>query len=231
MKPLIVIPARGGSKGIPGKNHKLLCGKPLVQYSIEAAMSCFDSKHIYLSTDSDEIAHVAKDCGLEVPFLRPHHLATDTASTYDVLIHALDFAASTGYEPDTLIVLQPTSPFRKAFHIREALALFHPELDMVVSVKETKSNPYYVLFEENDKGYLKKCKEHSALRRQDLPKVWEYNGAVYVMNVKTLRQMPVNQFEKVIKYEMDEMSSLDLDTPLDWKIAEYIAQETNYWNA
>ena len=80
MKPLIVIPARGGSKGIPGKNHKLLCGKPLVQYSIEAAMSCFDSKHIYLSTDSVEIAQVAKNCSLDVPFLRPDHLATDTAS-------------------------------------------------------------------------------------------------------------------------------------------------------
>lgn len=225
MKPLIVIPARGGSKGVPRKNIKVLGDKPLIQYTIDAAKGVFDDEFICVSTDDFEIKSVVEQLGLKVPFLRPNELASDTAGTYEVLLHAISYYESKGYFPDTLILLQPTSPFRTSEHIKEALKLYHESIDMVVSVKETKANPYYILFEEDRNGYLKKTKEANFTRRQDCPKVWEYNGAIYIINVKALKEKTISQFTKVCKFEMDETSSHDIDTLLDWKIAEIILQD------
>ena len=225
MKPLIVIPARGGSKGVPRKNIKVLGDKPLIQYTIDAAKGVFDDEFICVSTDDFEIKSVVEQLGLKVPFLRPNELASDTAGTYEVLLHAISYYESKGYFPDTLILLQPTSPFRTSAHIKEALKLYQESIDMVVSVKETKANPYYILFEEDRNGYLKKTKEANFTRRQDCPKVWEYNGAIYIINVKALKEKTISQFTKVCKFEMDETSSHDIDTLLDWKIAEIILQD------
>lgn len=225
MKPLIVIPARGGSKGVPRKNIKVLGDKPLIQYTIDAAKGVFDDEFICVSTDDFEIKSVVEQLGLKVPFLRPNELASDTAGTYEVLLHAISYYESKGYFPDTLILLQPTSPFRTSAHIKEALKLYHESIDMVVSVKETKANPYYILFEEDRNGYLKKTKEANFTRRQDCPKVWEYNGAIYIINVKALKEKTISQFTKVCKFEMDETSSHDIDTLLDWRIAEIILQD------
>ena len=225
MKPLIVIPARGGSKGVPRKNIKVLGDKPLIQYTIDAAKGVFHDEFICVSTDDFEIKSVVEQLGLKVPFLRPNELASDTAGTYEVLLHAISYYESKGYFPDTLILLQPTSPFRTSAHIKEALKLYHESIDMVVSVKETKANPYYILFEEDRNGYLKKTKEANFTRRQDCPKVWEYNGAIYIINVKALKEKTISQFTKVCKFEMDETSSHDIDTLLDWKIAEIILQD------
>ena len=225
MKPLIVIPARGGSKGVPRKNIKVLGDKPLIQYTIDAAKGVFDDEFICVSTDDFEIKSVVEQLGLKVPFLRPNELASDTAGTYEVLLHAISYYESKGYFPDTLILLQPTSPFRTSAHIKEALKLYHESIDMVVSVKETKANPYYILFEEDSNGYLKKTKEANFTRRQDCPKVWEYNGAIYIINVKALKEKTISQFTKVCKFEMDETSSHDIDTLLDWKIAEIIIND------
>ena len=225
MKPLIVIPARGGSKGVPRKNIKVLGDKPLIQYTIDAAKGVFDDEFICVSTDDFEIKSVVEQLGLKVPFLRPNELASDTAGTYEVLLHAISYYESKGYFPDTLILLQPTSPFRTSAHIKEALKLYHESIEMVVSVKETKANPYYILFEEDRNGYLKKTKEANFTRRQDCPKVWEYNGAIYIINVKALKEKTISQFTKVCKFEMDETSSHDIDTLLDWKIAEIIIND------
>lgn len=225
MKPLIVIPARGGSKGVPRKNIKVLGDKPLIQYTIDAAKGVFDEEFICVSTDDFEIKSVVEQLGLKVPFLRPNELASDTAGTYEVLLHAISYYESKGYFPDTLILLQPTSPFRTSAHIKEALKLYHESIDMVVSVKETKANPYYILFEEDRNGYLKKTKEANFTRRQDCPKVWEYNGAIYIINVKALKASAISQFTKVCKFEMDETSSHDIDTLLDWRIAEIIIND------
>lgn len=222
MKPLIVIPARGGSKGVPRKNIKVLGDKPLIQYTIDAAKGVFDDEFICVSTDDFEIKSVVEQLGLKVPFLRPNELASDTAGTYEVLLHAISYYESKGYFPDTLILLQPTSPFRTSAHIKEALKLYHESIEMVVSVKETKANPYYILFEEDRNGYLKKTKEANFTRRQDCPKVWEYNGAIYIINVKALKEKTISQFTKVCKFEMDETSSHDIDTLLDWDMAEII---------
>lgn len=226
MIPLVVIPARGGSKGVLGKNIKLLNGKPLVHYTIKAAQKVFENKSIFLSTDSSEIKSIAEQTGIKVPNLRPEHLATDTANSRDVILHAMDQfkQSNNNSDPDIVVLLQPTSPFRTHTHIIDALKLYSDAIDMVVSVKETSANPYYVLFEENDERFLKKSKESHFLRRQDCPKVWELNGAIYVINPKSIREASIGDFQKVIKYEMDDQSSIDIDTPLDWEFAEFYAR-------
>ena len=225
INPLVVIPARGGSKGVPGKNIKPLGGKPLIYYTLEAAREVFPDEQILVSTDSEEIKTCVEKTGLKVPFLRPAALASDTADTHEVLLHALEFAESQGSRPEVLILLQATTPFRTAAHIREALELFDEETEMVVSVKETKSNPYYVLREENQEGWLVKSKEGNFARRQDCPKVYEVNGGIYIMRVSTLKTMPPSQFQKIRKYVMDEVSSHDIDSILDWEVGEVIVKK------
>lgn len=222
MNILVIIPARGGSKGIPRKNIKQLHHKPLIYYTIEAAQQVFKNQDICISTDDIEIKTLVEKLGIEVPFLRPPELATDTAGTYEVLLHAIDFYEKQDKIYDSIVLLQPTSPFRNAQHIEEAIALYTNDLDMVVSVKETAANPYYVLFEENEKGYLEKSKKGNFTRRQDCPKVYEYNGAIYVINIKSLKKAPRHLLKNIKKYVMDEEVSLDIDTPFDWIIAELL---------
>lgn len=224
MNTLVVIPARGGSKGIPGKNIKLLGGKPLVCHSIDHARSIASDTDICLSTDSAEIRQVAEDYGLHVPFLRPAHLATDTAPTADVLLDALERYAEIGRHYDTVLLLQPTSPLRTPLQIREAMALYGattPAPDMVVSVCPAAANPYYDIFETGPDGTLHISKgEGLYTRRQQAPEVWQYNGAIYVINASSLRAMPMGAFKRRLPYRMDAASSLDLDTLLDWQMAE-----------
>ena len=220
MKPLIVIPVRGGSKGIPGKNIKPLNGKPLINYTLNAARELFPDEIICVSTDSEEIIQIVEKSGLKVPFIRPAELATDTAGTYEVLLHAIEFYERNGYNPDIIILLQATSPFRNSKQIQEALDLFDITCEMVVSVKETKSNPYYILREENKDGWLVKSKDGNFTRRQDCPKVYEINGATYIISVNALKKHSISEFTKVRKYEMDDKSSHDIDTMMDWVIAE-----------
>jgi N-acylneuraminate cytidylyltransferase len=224
MKPLVVIPARAGSKGVPMKNIKVLAGKPLLYYTLEAARLVFSDEQIVVSTDGLEIKQIVEKTGLQVPFLRPEHLAQDHSGTYEVLLHALEWAESVAYFPDCLVLLQATSPFRTEKHIREAMDLYEKSVDMVVSVKETKANPYFVLMEENAEGFLEKSKKSEFTRRQDAPQVYELNGAIYVMNVASLKNGPISSFTKVRKYCMDEFSSHDIDTELDWLLAETLFQ-------
>ena len=229
MKILAIIPARGGSKGIPQKNIKLMAGKPLLGYAIEAAREVLPDASICLSTDDARIMQVAQDYALPVPFERPAALASDTATSQDVLMHALDFYAGKGEVFDTILLLQPTSPFRTSQHIKEALAAYTPDLDMLVSVKETEANPYYLLVEEDEAGFLQKSKKTAQpiTRRQDIPKVYQYNGAIYVINVAAFRACKgdMSLFKKVKKYEMDALASIDIDTPLDWDYAEFLIEK------
>lgn len=220
MKPLVLIPARGGSKGVPGKNIKILNGKPLIHYTVEAARQVFNDKEICVTTEDLEIKNVVEKTGLIVPFIRPMELATDIATTQDVILHAIKFYNKIDYFPDAIILLQPTSPFRTAQHIREAISLYHQDIDMVVSVKKTDSNPYFNLFEESKEGFLEKSKKGNFNRRQNCPAVYELNGAIYVINPKAVTSNLISEFTKVKKYVMDDNSSIDIDTMFDWKIAE-----------
>ncbi|MDE6098738.1 MAG: acylneuraminate cytidylyltransferase family protein [Muribaculaceae bacterium] len=223
-RPLIIIPARGGSKGIPRKNIKLLDGKPLIAYSIEVAGTVApDRDLIILSTDDAEIARVAREWGLDVPYMRPDSLAGDTTGTREVLLHAMDWADSRGITYDCVLLLQPTSPLRTADDVRKALDLYSPDIDMVVSVVESAANPYYDCFETTPDGFLRISKGDGSLtRRQDAPDAWQYNGAIYVINPESLRQMPMGAFPRRIPMIMKRENSIDLDTPLDWTIAEAI---------
>jgi CMP-N,N'-diacetyllegionaminic acid synthase len=221
MKTLFLIPARGGSKGIPGKNSKLFAGKPLISYSIELARQFTTDDNICLSTDDDEIAVVAESMGLIVPFRRPSELSTDTASTKDVILHALTYYELLGKTFDTIVLLQPTSPFRQKYHVKEALALYSDEVDVVMSVRLTDANPYFVLFEENEEGFLEKSKTGNFSRRQDCPQVWQANGAIYVYNVKSLNENK-SLNSRILKYVMESTYSVDLDTELEWQFAEFL---------
>lgn len=226
MEVLVIIPARGGSKGIPHKNIKPLNGKPLIYYTIDIARAITKDNNICVSTDADEIIEVVEKYGLKVPFKRPEELATDTAGTYEVLLHAINFYESLGKHFDAVLLLQNTSPFRKVEQVKEALLLFNNDIDMVVSVKECTANPYYCVFEENEEGYLHVCKgEGNIFRRQDAPKVYEYNGAIYIMNPEVLKTTHIHKMKKRVKYVMDEISSFDLDTMADWEMAEIIANK------
>ena len=220
MKYLAVITARGGSKGIPGKNTKLLNGKPLILYTVEAARMVFQDQYIYVSTESQEIKNTVESSGLEVPFLRPAELATDTSSSEDVLKHSIKEAVKKGLEFDAVVLLQPTSPFRNEEHIQSAIIEFekHPD-SLLLSVTEARENPYYTLMEEDKEGFLQKSKQSNFTRRQDCPSVWNINGAIYIF--------PKNEFMKggfdtlsKRKFVMNALASIDLDSPSDWTIAE-----------
>ena len=226
MKPLFVIPARGGSKGIPGKNIKPLGGKPLIAYSVEVARQLAPDCDICVSTDDQAIANVVRQMGLEVPFMRPDYLATDHCGTYEVLLHAVQFYENLGRDYDTLVLLQPTSPLRTALDVRRCLEAYSPDIDMVVTVVEAASNPYYNCYETDAEGFLHISKgDGSYVRRQDAPKAWEYNGAVYVINIDRLKQMPLSRFPRRRMVEMERSRSIDLDTPLDWLVAEAVVAQ------
>lgn len=225
-KVLVIIPARGGSKGIPLKNIKPLAGKPLIYYTIDVARQIVADDDLCVSTDSDDIIQCVENYGLKVPFIRPSVLATDVAGTYEVLLHALNFYEQKGKQYDIILLLQNTSPFRTVEQVREALALYRSDIDMVVSVKESSCNPYYSCYEETNEGYLKRVIESKLItRRQDAPVTYEYNGAIYVINVESLKQMPLGKFSKRIKYVMDDLHSVDIDTMIDWKFAEFLIRE------
>lgn len=221
-KTLWLIPARGGSKGIPGKNIKPFCGEPLVCRAARQAMECAtEGDVVFVSTDSHEIREAVEACGVGVPFMRPEELASDTAGTYAVILHVLEEFGKRGVTFGRVVLLQPTSPLRRVADIRTALKLWSPEVDMVVSVCEAKANPYFNAFETGSDGFLHHSKgDGSFLRRQDAPKVWEYNGAVYVMTVASLMKCAMSQFPRIIPSPMSESHSVDLDTPADWFIAE-----------
>lgn len=223
MKPVFVIPARGGSKGIPGKNIKPLCGKPLIAYSVEVARQLADDRDICVTTDDERIAQVVKNMGLDVPFMRPEYLATDGCGTYEVLLHAVKFYEELGRDYDTLVLLQPTSPMRTAEDVQAAIDAYTPDIDMVVTVTEAASNPYYNCYETDENGFLHISKGDGCYtRRQDAPKAWEYNGAVYVINIESLKKGPLGSFKRRKMVEMSRERSVDLDTPLDWMVAEAI---------
>ena len=226
MRTLVVIPARGGSKGIPHKNIKPLNGKPLICYSIDVARQFTSDENICVTTDDDEIIKVVEDYGLKVPFKRPDELATDHCGSNEVIQHAYQFYADKGLQYDTILLLQPTSPFRKMEFLKEAVSLYDDSIDMVTSVKLSSCNPYYDGFEEDEEGLLRISKGDGTIeRRQDAPSVWQQNGSIYVINPKSLMEKGMAHFCRIRKYAMSELYSVDIDNPFDWKIAELVINE------
>lgn len=228
MRILYLITARAGSKGLPGKNVKILGNKPLVAYSIEFALQNMNPDDVLcISSNDDKVLSIAKGMGVDIPFIRPEEYATDTASSYDVIMHALSFYENAGYSFDAILLLQPTSPFRDVSDYKNMIAAYTSDVDMVVSVKQSKENPYFNLFEENNAGYLAKCKEGNFIRRQDCPPVFAYNGSMYLINTSSIKKYSIMEFSKIKKIIMPEERSIDIDTLADWNLAEFFLNKEN----
>lgn len=227
MKNLAVITARSGSKGLKDKNIKLLEGKPLFAYSIEAARQSGKFDCIHVSTDSEKYAQIAREYGADVPFLREAALATDTAGTWDVLRAVVQQYATIGQQFDTITLLQPTSPLRDAADIQKAFALFEEkQADSVISVCEVEHSPQLCnTLGENQSMHgfvdLKKVG-----RRQDMSTCYRLNGAIYIQTTELL--MAQGDLYGVHSYAsvMSQEHSIDIDTALDFLIAETIMKAT-----
>ncbi|MCU0594939.1 MAG: acylneuraminate cytidylyltransferase family protein [Desulfobacterota bacterium] len=230
MQPRViaVITARGGSKGIPGKNIARVGGKPLIAWSIEAALSSSCLSRVLVSTDSPEIARVATAFGAEVPFLRPAELATDEAPHIAVLEHVLQWLGQESQTPpDYLMTLQPTSPLRTAVDIDRAVVIAQThEAIAVVSVCETGHHPYLAKT-ITQKGMLRDFlqKEIESLRRQDLPPVYALNGAIYLNRAESIRKDRTLLPAGTYAYIMPPERSLDIDAPWDLHLADLILRD------
>lgn len=228
MKVLCLITARGGSKGIPRKNIKLLVGKPLIAHTIDAAKESGVFDRIIVSTDDAEIAEVAKQYGTEVPFMRPAELAGDTTPTLPVLVHALEWLKEhESYVPDTVMLLQPTAPLRSPEHIREAVELFTQSgADSVVSVSEVPGhhNPHWQFNLDNEQRisiFTGEAFKDIVKRRQELPKTYTRNGAIYLFKTSLLfAAAPSFYGTDVRAFVMDAASSVNIDSPEDFALAE-----------
>lgn len=224
MRILALIPARGGSKRLPGKNIRMLGGKPLIVWSIDVAKDIPEICDILVSTDDQSIAEVCKAAGAFVPWLRPAELATDTASSVDVALHALDWYEAEKGAVDGLLLLQPTSPFRTQATIQRGIELFgRYGHQPVLAVSPTHAHPMWTLKMDGD--YLVPFMQEHGLetRSQDLPAAYVVNGSFYLINPQELGVCRSFVGTKTIPLLIKSpQESLDIDTDWDFKMAEFV---------
>jgi len=236
MRILGVVTARAGSKGIPGKNTNLLGGKPLIVHTIDAAFESGVFDRVILSTDDEQAAAIARARGCDVPFMRPASLAADDTPHLPVMQHALTWLRDEQqYTPDWVMILLPTSPLRRAVHIREAVDLaIASGADSVVSVDELPAhyNPMRVV-SVDENGWARLFVDGQPIRRrpgrrQDMPKAWVLNGAVYLFRTRVLFDPidPSLYGDKVAAYRMSPPYGLNIDDPQDWAIVERALGQT-----
>ncbi|MEC9074565.1 MAG: acylneuraminate cytidylyltransferase family protein [Pseudomonadota bacterium] len=225
-----LILARGGSKGIPRKNIKILSGKPLLEYTAEAALKSKKLTRVILSTEDDEIKKIGLDIGLEVPFDRPKHLAKDSTSSLEVVIDIVSkLKKIENYIPDFIVLLQPTSPFRTTKHVDDAINKFMlSDCDSLVSVLEIPHSMSPSSAMELTDEYLYPLKEinESTQLRQNKKKYYARNGAIYIFKNECLKNKTLYG-KKIIPYIMDRQSSLDIDDNYDWRLAEINLRNEN----
>ncbi len=225
MRILALIPARGGSKRLPGKNIRLLGGKPLIVWSIDVAGSIAEICDILVSTDDPAIAAVCKDAGALVPWLRPAELATDTASSVDVALHALDWYEAKRGAVDGILLLQPTSPFRTVDTIKRAIGIFEKERGRhpVVSVSPASCHPAWCFRCTSNRINPFLGWETIERRSQDLEPAWMLNGAIYLIDPGQLRNNRVFLTADTRPLLMtDECEGIDIDTNSDWNVAKAV---------
>lgn len=226
-KVLGVIPARAGSRGIPGKNLRELKGKPLIVYSIEEGLRSRFIDRLIVSTDSPEIARVASRYRAWIPFIRPAELSGDDVPMMPVLKHAVEALEEEGLHFETVVCLQPTSPFRKAMHIDSAVErYFDGSCDVLVSVCPVKEHPFWMVRVEGGAGRPYTREGWSYTSRQKLPELFRLNGAIYVFSrdiIEARSTLP----DEICVYEMSERDSVDIDDEFDWLLAETILRESN----
>lgn len=226
---LAVVPARGGSKRLPRKNVRPLAGKPLIVWTIEAAREAGVFDEVLVSTDDAEIAAVARAAGGRVPWLRPAELSTDAATSAAVLQHALAAHESSHGEVDAVVLLQPTSPLRRAEAIRAAVAQFRadPQRRSVVSVSPAAPHPAWAFTLDGATMTPYAGWELLGLRSQDLPPAYVLNGAIYVLPAETVREGGPLLRPGLQAYVMaDAEAAVDIDTELDWELAEFAARRS-----
>lgn len=221
MQVLYLIPARGGSKGLPGKNIAELGGKPLIAWTIEAALGAKHKGTVMVSTDSEEIAAISKKYGAFVPFIRPASLATDEASPIDVMFHALDWCRDHQLVADTLVLLQPTSPLRTSADIDGALALYEKKKPSgIISVCEADHHPLrsnVLPADGSMKGFVTEAARGKS--RQELPVYYRINGAIYISGIKEFYQKKSIVNDDAFAYVMPSSRSVDIDLAIDLMVA------------
>jgi len=227
-KVLSIIPARGGSKGVPGKNIRPLLGKPLIVHSIESALASKFIDRVVVSTDSKDIAKIARQNSAEVPFLRPEEFAEDNTPDAPVFEHCIQWLKENeNYVPDIIVHLRPTGPLRTPSEIDEAIEILesHPEADSVRSVEEAPKSPYKMW--KPDGIYIKPLMEFMGIKdfhtapRQSLPKVYQTTADIGVFYLRTLKDKKSVIGEKVLPYVLSR-PTVDIDTHFDFKVAELL---------
>ena len=232
MRILGLIPARGGSKGVPNKNVKLLAGKPLLQYTSDIALKSNLLSKVILSSDSDSIIKTALSLGIEVPFKRPENLAEDKSPTLPVILHALDYLEKQGSFFDAVCLLQVTSHFREVAFLNEAIETFtKSKSDSLISVLEVphEYNPHWT-FESKDKNHLLIATGEKEIisRRQDLPKAYHRDGSIYITKVSVLKEQN-SLFGQSISYiESPKEFYVNIDTMKDWEKAELMVKKYDF---
>ncbi|MEQ1789548.1 MAG: acylneuraminate cytidylyltransferase family protein [Rickettsiales bacterium] len=227
---IALLTARGGSKGLVGKNMKALLDKPLIGWTIEAAKNCKNINRIILSTDDEKTADYARNTGCEVPFMRPAEFATDNASHIDVVLHFLEFMQKNEVKlPKALFVLQPTSPLRNTEDLEAAIAIYKDKsCDAVISVCEP---PHHPLLSKkiDENGIMHDMFELPSAhpRRQDLPISYAPNGALFLLDVKAFLKQHKFYMKKTGAYIMPASRSVDIDTQFDFDMAEFLMQRQN----
>lgn len=220
-KIIAIIPARAGSKGINNKNIIDFNGKPLIEYSIDVALKSKYIDKVVVSTDGEHIANIARECGADVPFLRPKNLALDTSKTIDCVTHCIEELKKQGEEYDYIVLLQPTQPLRQVFHVDEAIELIiNRKEDSLVSVSKVKEHPI-LMRTINKNSYAVNILEcSSTMRRQDFPDYYKVNGSIYINRINENLNSETSLNDNKLVYIMDEKYDVDIDEMLDLKIAE-----------
>jgi CMP-N-acetylneuraminic acid synthetase len=229
MKILAIIPARGGSKGVPKKNIKLLGGKPLIAYTSEIALQSQYLSTVILSSEDETIIDIAKKLGIQVPFVRPFELSLDNTPSIDVVVHALKWYANQNIFFDAICLLQPTSPFRTVNFLDNAIKKFiESGSDSLVSVQKVphEFNPHWT-FEADKKGNLKIATGESNIigRRQDLPQTYHRDGSIYIVKTAVILEKNSLYGEKIAFIESPQECYVNIDTISDWDKAEILSKK------
>lgn len=225
-KILAVIPARGGSKGIPSKNIIEVGGKPLIQYTIDCAKNSKYIDRAIISTDSEEIKKVSIECGGDVPFMRPKELALDTSKTIDCIVHAVDSLKKMGETYDYVMIIQNTVPLRKYWHVDESIEkLINSEERSLVSVTEVEQHPILMRTINEDGTVKNLLPMSSTMRRQDFPKFYKVDGAIAIQKIDEDFNLNTSINDGKLAYIMDAKYSTDIDSYIDIKIIEYYLEK------
>ncbi len=225
-KILAVIPARGGSKGVPRKNIIEVGGHPLIKYTIDCGKNSKYLDRTVISTEDLLIKRVAEENGGDVPFLRPKELAEDTSKTIDCIVHAVNTLKSMGEEYDYVIILQNTVPLRKSWHVDEAIEMIVDSSERsLVSISEVDEHPILMRTLNEDKTVKNLLQMNSTMRRQDFPKFYKVDGAIYIQKLDKDFNLDTSLNDGKLGYIMERKYSTDIDNYLDIKIIEYYLEK------